>query len=680
MPDSAISTLTKKRSIVTEDTFLGTEYDGTGDSFTARYGELKNTIAGATTYIHPRGTAEYAGNLDYTNNLNWSYGLYSRMPASTRVRRIRTPYFMRNITGTMPIIELRVYRSTNLFVSAGGQNPQSNLTFVQSNLFFKGQMPTTSASPTWITLDSEITLAADEYLYVFAYAHSGCNVGTRLWSTAPSSGPARIGVFYNVGSGVNTPSNWFTSSVQTNWSQASGTSLGTVALMTEADYASALVTGKADNYNFGLTSIPNIIYLAVGREMNIYTDELFTFGNGQALTVDYNCSKGQLRDRGFRFQPVIGDIGDTTLTITVYDINLNIVNQQTVTIRVVSNTSGTGTKNILFIGDSLTFMGKSESSWRPCIVDEVNNLVTADGGIGASFIGKRGIAPALCEGRPGWTFADFVGLGSNYERFTVSGISVSPDFTKSSLTSGSEYTVAGNTYRIEDAFISGGSGTLVCFRVSGSATPSGSGTLTKSSGAGDATITYSAYASVNRSPLHDGTRLNLQNYISVNGLSAPDVVVVQLGINDCFSGRQTQKQIDDVANNCLALVNAITDATYGYPSARIVISLPPFGAPGNNAFGINYGSGFTPENFKRNLRRLWADLVAIFSNSNYSANVRVAASGLFVDRVNGYSTTTRAISARVSTNETVYNDAVHPAYSGYQQIADAVYSVIRSFY
>ncbi|OYU73134.1 MAG: hypothetical protein CFE32_21770, partial [Alphaproteobacteria bacterium PA3] len=261
-------------------------------------------------------------------------------------------------------------------------------------------------------LENEITLANDEYLYVFAYAHSACNVGVRVWNVDSVEAPFRIGIYYN-SSASSTSTNWFTSAVQSLWAQ-SGTALSFVPLLTEANYETALFTSKADNYNFGLTSIPQILYLAVGREMNIFNDELFSFGNGQAITVDYNCTKGQLRDRGFRFLPVIGDIGDTSLVITVYDINMNIINQQTVTIRVVSNTSGTGNKNILCIGDSLTFLGTVEASWRPTIVNELNTIIAADGGISATFIGKRGASPALCEGRPGWRFADFVGLGSNY--------------------------------------------------------------------------------------------------------------------------------------------------------------------------------------------------------------------------------------------------------------------------
>lgn len=672
-----ISSNSNKQNLVSDDSLLLTELNGSGNSFNANMSDVKNAVAGNVSWIHPRGTAEYAGIGDYAPTQNWAYGTFIQVKSATRVKRIKAYYRQLNVSSTVaPIVEVRVYRSMTLVDIASGVGYPSQSTLVQSNLYYKGQFNTTAGGFQTINLESEITLAANEYLYVYVYAHQGCNVGVRIWNANSSSQPDRQKMWYNTNA-ANTPTTWFDINSRYQWNAASYVQ-SMVPFILEADYADNLSTGKADNLNFSLTSIPSIIYVAAGRELNIWNDELFTFGNGLGISVQYTCSKGMIKDRCFSYAPVIGDVGDYTLTITVYDINLKVVGTQTVTIRVVSNASGTGNKNILMIGDSLTFNSASGYSNKPAIVSELINILAADSGISGTFIGKRGLSPSMCEGRPGWSFADFIGTNQTYYTFTLSGVSVAPLATKNVTQAGTVLLVAGNQYTVEDYFPA--TGVIICIKNSGSGTPSASGTLTKVSGTGDATFSYSGYAAANESPLSDGTRLNIQNYISVNSLATPDVMIVQLGVNDSFGTLLTQRGVDDIANNARKLVDALVDATYGYPSAKIIISLPPFGAAGNNAFGYNYNAAYSPEVYKFNLRRLWTALVAIFANGNYSANVRVAASGLWVDRTNGYPTTTRAISARVATTETINSNGVHPTDSGYQQIADAIYSVLRSFY
>jgi hypothetical protein len=76
--------------------------------------------------------------------------------------------------------------------------------------------------------------------------------------------------------------------------------------------------------------------------------------------------------------------------------------------------------------------------------------------------------------------------------FTVSGVTVTP-------TAGAIYTNNSQTLTVLSTSISGGSGTITC-SISTSGTPTtGSSTLVKTSGTGDATISYSGYTSVTTS-------------------------------------------------------------------------------------------------------------------------------------------------------------------------------------
>ncbi len=71
--------------------------------------------------------------------------------------------------------------------------------------------------------------------------------------------------------------------------------------------------------------------------------------------------------------------------------------------------------------------------------------------------------------------------------FSVSGVSTYP-------VPGNVYSNNSSNFTIRDVKISGGIGDLVCIRSSGSNDPSASGTLTRVSGSGDATISFSAWA------------------------------------------------------------------------------------------------------------------------------------------------------------------------------------------
>ena len=82
------------------------------------------------------------------------------------------------------------------------------------------------------------------------------------------------------------------------------------------------------------------------------------------------------------------------------------------------------------------------------------------------------------------------GRAKRYNRrtFTVSGVSVTPTFPAT-------YTNNGSTFTVLHTSIGGGSGTIICWTSAGTAFPAASGTLTKTSGTGDSTITFSSYAS-----------------------------------------------------------------------------------------------------------------------------------------------------------------------------------------
>ena len=92
--------------------------------------------------------------------------------------------------------------------------------------------------------------------------------------------------------------------------------------------------------------------------------------------------------------------------------------------------------------------------------------------------------------------------------FTVSGVSVSP-------TNGAAYTNNGQTFYVVSTNIAAGSGTILC---TGTGAPGASGTLTKSSGTGDSTISFSSVATATTSMGSGTGPSGTSNQVVDNGL------------------------------------------------------------------------------------------------------------------------------------------------------------------
>ncbi|WP_198080415.1 hypothetical protein, partial [Acinetobacter calcoaceticus] len=101
-------------------------------------------------------------------------------------------------------------------------------------------------------------------------------------------------------------------------------------------------------------------------------------------------------------------------------------------------------------------------------------------------------------------------------------------------------------FTIQESNIVGGAGTLLCSYTGTAPVNGATGTLTKkdSAAVGDATITFSNVQSQSGNPFWNGTAIDYQNYLTVNSLSAPDVVIIQLGINDTF-GLMSDQAVTD---------------------------------------------------------------------------------------------------------------------------------------
>jgi len=130
------------------------------------------------------------------------------------------------------------------------------------------------------------------------------------------------------------------------------------------------------------------IFVATGVQMNIYTNNLNTLpvpaistnvDNPGALTYgvepyifSFWSMAGSVRNRSYRWTPAAA--GDSLLVISAYDHGGKKVETATTTLRGIPKTNGSGSKNILFIGDS-TF-----DDGGPTVIKAIDDKFLADGG------------------------------------------------------------------------------------------------------------------------------------------------------------------------------------------------------------------------------------------------------------------------------------------------------------
>lgn len=142
--------------------------------------------------------------------------------------------------------------------------------------------------------------------------------------------------------------------------------------------------------------VPEKSFAVVGHEWNMYYDNI-----SNKLTDGYYlfCSgiNGKSFDRLLRFTPTAGDIGTHTITVGVYAKNLkDVITSKDFDLIVVADSAPT--KNVMFIGDSLTEEGT--------YINEIQNVLS-NGSI--TSIGTRtetttpGYSNIHHEGRSGWS-------------------------------------------------------------------------------------------------------------------------------------------------------------------------------------------------------------------------------------------------------------------------------------
>lgn len=406
--------------------------------------------------------------------------------------------------------------------------------------------------------------------------------------------------------------------------------------------------------------IPPTIYAVQSRECNVYLDNLH-LGDSELFAHDVVASYGSQQRERFTLTPA----GAITSTIAVSAYNKTsgkVLASVSAALKSVASSAGTGTTKVInTIGDSLI----NADTITQTVIDIASTDVMS-----VTMIGTRGYGANKHEGRGGWSINDYSTVGRTFYSFTVSGVVTSP------LINSTVYTNNGSTFKVQELSLVAGSGTIVCERTAGTNAPSALGTLTKSSGTGDATIAFSSSSAVSGNPFWIGGALNYAQYLTNNSLATPDWVVIHLGINDAFSYTTDATVIAAAIAafvNLDLLITSIKAAGAGV-KVGLMIPTPPAGQDG---FGAAYGAGQTAWRDKRNIM-LWSkELIAKYSGQEAS-RIYLVPSNTALDVVHGYPLLAAApVNSRSSVTVQRQTNGVHPDTGGYQQIGDCLWAFLK---
>lgn len=406
---------------------------------------------------------------------------------------------------------------------------------------------------------------------------------------------------------------------------------------------------------------PDSYDLVVSDTFQLFWKGIINAVHPEVYEVVGRCSAGRSFSEFFEITPA--SAGSLTLTINVYGKNHTLLQSKDVTLTVRAKATSPGLqKNVLCVGDSLT----TDGVWPK----ELYRRLTGSGGTPAgdgltniNFIGNRVADGVHYEGYGGWTF-------NSYNTANVSDTSkdITTTHDKTSDDQHSIYQASnGSTWKLETIT----AGSIKIMLVSGDpGTFPATGTLTwVSGGLNHSNIVYTASANSAGNPFwnSDTNAVDFANYASNQGVSTIDYVYVLLGWNNWSTAPATYK----------AQAQTFIDNVHSsFPNAKII--LMGLEIPSASGLAVNYGATdnisdyYKMQQYVFNLDSLYLELVD--SNTNvYSVNI----SGQF-DTLHNMQTGTRQVNTRNSTTETYQTNGVHPATSGYLQIADAAYRDITA--
>ena len=417
-------------------------------------------------------------------------------------------------------------------------------------------------------------------------------------------------------------------------------------------------------------SLPDIIYAVVGDTLQLYYRSIFRCVDYSKYAVKVVCNIGAQYPRYYEVTPLVGNVGTHTIEFTIKDNNNHTLGTKTVNLVVVpAGTSPANELNVLCLGASATQGGEWAS--------ELKRRLTGSGGTPSGnglsniiFVGRKNVTfdgkQVNVEATGGYSFPSYVATNTTRYRFHVTAEN------EPTINIGDIYSNNGHNYTIAENNISAGEGGY--FSCTGEGTPQASGILTKVSGTGSASITYSS-TSLSGNPFAYGGVIDMQQYADeyCNPQNAEhgriDVIYTEL------FGNGTSVYMEDFATR-LAQMRAFINQTLAvFPNCKFCIGL--FWNPDvRGGMGVNYGASGTwsdPYGIKYSNMGLCNALQKYITDNNLSSYVSIVNWLNEFDEWNDMQQTNKPVNTRSTVTEIFGVNGVHPSVVGYNQMADTAW-------
>jgi hypothetical protein len=413
--------------------------------------------------------------------------------------------------------------------------------------------------------------------------------------------------------------------------------------------------------------LPDTLYAVVGDELQLFVRGMIEAQNPYNLPYTIDSTVGISYPRYFDYTPVMGDVGTKTVTVNVLNYDYSVLATKSVNLKVVNaNRQPTNPKNILVVGDSLSGSG----TWQAELYRRLTQTGGTPAGLGygnINFIGDIAMPGFTTQGYDaygGWAYSTYTDTAN------TAGHTLTGTFDKDNTDAGALYTDGTNQWQI----IYAKSGTILkigTYGGAGSATLASSGTLTWVSGGTHHTnILYTAATNEPISPLWDSTnsRFDFTALTSRVGASGIDAVYVLLSWNNIFTPNMTTFTY---LNNTQTFLNQL-HADYPNAIVRLIgVEVPSV----SGGLGANYGTAADAEYYGmlKTVNNNNIALQNLVNQSTYSSWVKFISIASQFDSENNMSQSLAPVNVRNASTEQRGTNGVHPATSGYYQIADAVF-------
>jgi lysophospholipase L1-like esterase len=173
--------------------------------------------------------------------------------------------------------------------------------------------------------------------------------------------------------------------------------------------------------------------------------------------------------------------------------------------------------------------------------------------------------------------------------------------------------------------------------------------------------------------MEDGNAtLDFSRYVAEKcGGKAPDFVCIELGVNDIY--RATDSDIEPTLDRIFGFADQlVASIRKAGPNTRIGVGMIPPPAANQDAFGNNDGCSQTRWNYKRCQHRFLERAKQIYGGREASG-IYLIPLYINIDTEHNYIIEKVPANSRSSTEIVRQANAVHPADSGYGQMADTIY-------